>query len=857
MTKLEKSLAILLCLAMFISLLPTWALAEEELPTEEPAAELMQEAVQEEPETELPEQAAEPEAPAKEAPVYEETVIEEPVEEVPPEPSEGVFPKETPDTEQSFTVEEPESQADAGSVDTEVGTEPLDTENAEPTTEQDAQESVEPAEEIDAVPVKLVFTVTPENAELVIYTRDEYEEKTEIDPEEDGSYLLLPGAYFYTLKAEEYAGVEEESLTVEPSEEPIEVELTLVPVQPEEGAGITEEAVLQAETKVEEKATLMAASGTCGENLTWTLDDEGTLTIKGEGDMWPFNSDYQNDPPPWSSYAEQIVTVTIEEGVTSISDYAFHGLSKVKEINVPASVRSVGWKAFYNCSSLITVQLPADITEIEGNLFSGCSSLERIEIPPTVTMIGMHAFSECSSLRSVTIPNGVTSIRDGAFFNCSGLTSMTIPEGVTSIGSAAFSACSGLTSVTIPASVTKIEKGTFGGCTGLTSVEIPKSVESIGDDAFRYCTGLINIKIPERVHYIGKTAFCNCSNLRSVTIDGAVTSMGMFAFRDCGSLTSVYFSEGTTIIGDRAFYGCPSLTSVHFPHTLTSIERMAFYQCDKLTGISIPDAIEKIENRAFSGCSSITNIRIPAGITTLDSGAFEKCSSLKEIIVECGPESFSKSQPRPFNEVTANVYYHDDGTWTEDDRRRQGSGLTWIPIDSGVRFIDVSDSSEYFFDPVYWAVDRGITSGTSATTFSPYSPCTRGQVMSFLYKASGSPEVNGANPFTDVKESDYFYKPVLWAVENKITSGTSATTFSPYNTCTRAQVMAFLYKAKGSPEVSGSNPFTDVKEGDYFYKSVLWAVENKITSGTSATTFSPYNTCTRAQVMTFLYKALA
>ena len=172
------------------------------------------------------------------------------------------------------------------------------------------------------------------------------------------------------------------------------------------------------------------------------------------------------------------------------------------------------------------------------------------------------------------------------------------------------------------------------------------------------------------------------------------------------------------------------------------------------------------------------------------------------------------------------------------------------------RFDDVSDPTAYYYTPVYWAVDNGITSGTSATTFSPNNSCTRGQVMAFLYKAKGSPAVSGSNPFTDVKESDYFYNAVLWAVANGITSGTSATTFSPYKTCTRAQVMTFLYKAMGSPAVSGSNPFTDVKTSDYFYNAVLWAVANGITNGTSATTFSPYNTCTRAQVMTFLYKAM-
>ena len=172
-------------------------------------------------------------------------------------------------------------------------------------------------------------------------------------------------------------------------------------------------------------------------------------------------------------------------------------------------------------------------------------------------------------------------------------------------------------------------------------------------------------------------------------------------------------------------------------------------------------------------------------------------------------------------------------------------------------FDDVSDPSAYYYEPVYWAASQGITSGTSPTTFSPGKDCTRGQIVTFLWKAMGSPEPNSTNnPFTDVKPSDYFYKPVLWAKENGVTSGTSATTFSPGKACTRGQIVTFLWKALGSPEPTDtSNPFTDVKTSDYFYKPVLWAKEKGVTSGTSATTFSPGKTCTRAQAMTFLYKA--
>ena len=123
--------------------------------------------------------------------------------------------------------------------------------------------------------------------------------------------------------------------------------------------------------------------------------------------------------------------------------------------------------------------------------------------------------------------------------------------------------------------------------------------------------------------------------------------------------------------------------------------------------------------------------------------------------------------------------------------------------------------------------------------------------------AAGSPSVSGSNPFRDVASGDYFYRPVLWAVRNNITAGTSATTFSPNDGCTRGQIMTFLYKAAGSPSVSGSNPFRDVASGDYFYRPVLWAVRNNITAGTSATTFSPNDGCTRGQIVTFLYKHYA
>ena len=173
-------------------------------------------------------------------------------------------------------------------------------------------------------------------------------------------------------------------------------------------------------------------------------------------------------------------------------------------------------------------------------------------------------------------------------------------------------------------------------------------------------------------------------------------------------------------------------------------------------------------------------------------------------------------------------------------------------------FTDVKEG-DYYFTPILWAVEQGITNGTTPDTFSPENPCTRGQIVTFLWRAFGSPEPTSTeNPFTDVPETVYYYKAILWAVEQGITTGTTATTFSPEATCTRGQVATFLWRACGKPAPQGSeNPFTDVSETVYYYEPILWAVENGITNGTGNGKFSPEDSCTRGQIVTFLYRALA
>ena len=170
-------------------------------------------------------------------------------------------------------------------------------------------------------------------------------------------------------------------------------------------------------------------------------------------------------------------------------------------------------------------------------------------------------------------------------------------------------------------------------------------------------------------------------------------------------------------------------------------------------------------------------------------------------------------------------------------------------------FEDVPEDSFYFL-PVLWAVDEGITNGASANTFNPGGDLLRAQVVTMLWRHAGAPVIESENPFTDVRETDFYYQAVLWAVESGITNGTSATTFAPMGVTNRAQVVTFLWRYLGSPVAVAANPFADVDASAWYGKSVLWAVENGITNGMSEREFGVNTNCNRAHMVTFLYRAM-
>ena len=169
-------------------------------------------------------------------------------------------------------------------------------------------------------------------------------------------------------------------------------------------------------------------------------------------------------------------------------------------------------------------------------------------------------------------------------------------------------------------------------------------------------------------------------------------------------------------------------------------------------------------------------------------------------------------------------------------------------------FVDVKASDSYY-DAVLWAAEKGITSGTDAVHFSPSAPCTRAQIVTFLWRAAGSPVVNYAMDLSDVSEDAYYAEAVRWALSEGITTGTGADQFSPDATCTREQAVTFLYRAAGSPAVSGESAFEDVGADAYYARAVAWAAQNGVTNGISSDLFGTGSDCTRAQIVTFLYRA--
>lgn len=430
------------------------------------------------------------------------------------------------------------------------------------------------------------------------------------------------------------------------------------------------------------------ASGTCGADLTWTLDENGTLTISGTGDMDDYNS--WGNPAPWNDWKQQINAVVIEEGVTSIGDYTFSDHKKLTNVTLPESLTSIGDSAFWCCDGLWMVTnhsalslTPGDyqygyimyyayvavdqagnrtyrddtwmLTE-DGFLYTCINDVYTLRAylgdAQTVTLPAdingsTYDILQFRGAEHVTVPGSMTSISNQAFRYCSSLVSVTISEGVEYIGDSAFGSCGRLEKVTIPDSVTLIGSWTFDGCNALREIVLSEN------SAYRFTDGMLydhsrgimewvsqnvpsDLVIPDGVTSIPNGAFSGFAHLTSVRIPDSVTYIGDSAFYQCTALVSIVIPDSVTQIDSYAFRGCSSLTDVAIGNGVTFIGDNAFYECANLQNVALGSNVQTLGWGVFYDCTSLTEVRIPDSVTSMGSQVFRGCTSLETVVLPSG-----------------------------------------------------------------------------------------------------------------------------------------------------------------------------------------------------------------------------
>lgn len=353
-------------------------------------------------------------------------------------------------------------------------------------------------------------------------------------------------------------------------------------------------------------------------DVSWSFDSEsGILTFSGSGEItgnWRTEIDL---------FEEKVNKVVIQNGITTLGQFAFQNCKSMKSIDIPNSVEVIEGNAFVDCESLTSITIPDKIgEESEGFIsswFVNCKSLENVDVSSNnkyyssvdgvvynkdKTKLIYYPWNKSNT--SYKILEGVTSIGEAAFADCEKLTSIDIPNSVSNIETDAFIGCVGITSIKIPNGVKSVEPYTFCGCQSLTYIEIPNSVTIIGDDAFWDCDSLKEVKIPNSVTSIGNGAFLSCDNLTKMEVPNSVTTIGRMAFTACENLKEIKISNSVTSIGVGAFGDCKSLTYIQIPNSVINIGESAFANCLNLTKIAIPSSVTSIGDNAFAYCDNLT-----------------------------------------------------------------------------------------------------------------------------------------------------------------------------------------------------------------------------------------------------------
>lgn len=595
-------------------------------------------------------------------------------------------------------------------------------------------------------------------------------------------------------------------------------------------------------------------------NVSWRLDKNGTdtytLTLSGSGKM----ADYLAEKVrPWYSYASKITKLIVEDGVSSVGSRTCYNFTVLTDVSLADTVTDIGEFSFSGCSALVSVDL-SNVTSIRANALRGDRALSDIRLSRDLKVIDYQAFRDSGADNSsISIPASVTEIGFGAFEGAKFTNVLNLPN-VEKVGAFAFNKSKFAAVV-----LTNAELAIVSGKEEDHGNECDDSVFSGNKAVFYTSVPSVMDKLynENRENNIGIIA---CTNGGSFTPD---TKFGGFTLAEPqkdGCIFAGWFSdpELTKTEGlseeNGTYTGTPT-TDIH-------ADGRRYYakwepSADSILGKTYGEQMAVDFGTVFYGDTPSATVTFTGSNALKEiksyGGFFEaKIDGMNVVIT---PKA--DLQPDTYADT---LYVHTENgavhfisvTLIVTEKSTDGDLPFWLPAAIGSNpFSDVAGGA-YYNEAVRWAVKNGIASGTDAKHFSPDAACTRGQAVTFLWRAAGCPAPALAeNPFADVKPTDYCYDAVLWAVQTGVAKGTSASTFSPDAACTRGQIVTFLYRAAGSPSGYANSGYTDVPETSYCAAPVAWAVALRVTSGTSAITFSPDALCTRAQIVTFLYRANA
>lgn len=584
-----------------------------------------------------------------------------------------------------------------------------------------------------------------------------------------------------------------------------------------------------------------------------------TLTISGTGAMPDFDFPNGNLAPWWNYEALGMLTsfgnfklegelkkVVIKDGVTNVGDYALFFLPAATQVTLPDSVTSIGRYGIAMCSKLTGMSIPKGVTGI-GDFGLAGNGLTAVTLPDGLQSLGRGAFDSCASLTNTTLPAAITAVPGKCFADCTKLLNVKYAGTVTAIGDLAFESCKALTAAPIPETVTEIGASAFTGCTALTDVTIPAGVSTIPEDCFRGCTALADIDLPGTVTHVGYNAFTGCTALKDVRCYGAAPAVepgNSEAHSFEPATVTIHYNPAMnwTLDADGKWQGYTVSDKGACTHTdYGTTENTVPATCGEAGRV----------DTSCSNCGEVISTRElpPTGAHVWGNG-----------VVTTAPTETTPG----VRTYTCTVC----GDIREETIPATGaSTCTGGPSCPSYGLHDVAGPDYWAHKGIDYCVRNRLMNGVGAGTFSPDTACTRAQIVKILYNLSGNQTDYSYYylPFTDVAPGAWYYNAVAWAYYNDVTSGTSATMFTPNAAITRQQLVTFLYRytVKYAPEFTGNaapiSAFPDADSvANWAYAAMSWAVGNGLIQGNAHDNgldyLDPNGSATRAQTATIIMR---